>query len=366
MGVKISKFEGSSVAELLYNRIIEKQITVVPLEGECFDSTLRRLVEILGDQQIIFQIGFGSNNAYNRYIDFIVKEKGIKPPITWVSGGTYKSDLSGIYTVAINSEACVPIQKGEDIIGYKVTDDFAEYLYMSNILPDNTDNSRENQVVSCFESIKAIVEKQDMNLNNIVRTWFFNNNILEWYNSFNKIRTKIYHENNMMKKVVPASTGIGAANPFNKELVMNLLAIKPISSFLKIREVESPLQSTAQSYGSIFSRAVEINTPLFRKMLVSGTASICKDGRTMYESDVVKQMEYTFEVIKCVLDSNGMAFQDVTRAICYFKEKDHIRLFDEHYNNKNVFIPQIIKSNNTVCRPDLLFEIELDAVKSLD
>lgn len=366
MSIELTNSKGISTAELSYMGITEKHITVVPLEGESYDSTFQRLVDAVREQQIIFQIGFGSYEAYSRYIEFVVKEKGIKPPVTWVGGGTDISDLSGIFTISINGDVCIPIYMNEDIIGYKVTDDYAEYVYMSNIQPEKAHDSRESQVMSCFDSIKSIFENTGMDFNNIVRTWFYNNNLLEWYNSFNKIRTEFYLKNNVTKYIVPASTGIGGSNYFHKDLVLSLLAMKPLNSSCKIREADSPLQSSAQSYGSTFSRAVEISTPFFRKLLISGTAPIAKDGKSIPETDVIKQIEYTFDVIKCLLDCSGMDLKDVTRVFCYFKEKEHIRLFNEYYSSNKIFPTHIIMTNNIICRPELLFEIELDAIKSLD
>jgi len=66
-----------------------------------------------------------------------------------------------------------------------------------------------------------------------------------------------------------------------------------------------PEQCPASSYGSAFSRAVEIGSTGFRRLLVSGTASIGRDGKTEHIGDARAQIERSMQVVKPFLNRGG-------------------------------------------------------------
>ena len=99
-------------------------------------------------------------------------------------------------------------------------------------------------------------------------------------------------------------------------------------------------------------------------MLVSGTASIAADGTTMHLDDVDKQIERTMDVVDAILKSRDMDWADVTRGIVYFRDVDDVPRFDDFCRARHLpAMPLVVVGKVIVCREDLLFEIELDAVK---
>jgi len=100
-----------------------------------------------------------------------------------------------------------------------------------------------------------------------------------------------------------------------------------------------------------------------RRLYVSGTASISQDGRSIYVGDVERQVERTMEVVEAILKSRDMGWPDVTRAIAYYKQAADCPLAGGYC--KGLELPEfpVALVKNDICRNDLLFEIEVDAIK---
>jgi enamine deaminase RidA (YjgF/YER057c/UK114 family) len=127
------------------------------------------------------------------------------------------------------------------------------------------------------------------------------------------------------------------------------------------REVGSPLQCPAPAYGSAFSRAMEIDSGGWRRLTISGTASIQPDGKTAWEGDARKQVDLTMEVIAAILQARGMNFGDTTRATAYYRKPEYKQHFDAWRKERDLELMPVVDTHSTVCRDDLLFELELDA-----
>ena len=127
--------------------------------------------------------------------------------------------------------------------------------------------------------------------------------------------------------------------------------------------MESPLQCPATDYRSAFSRAAEVSLPSHRQLYVSGTASIEPGGATIHVDDTAKQIELTMEVVKAILESRGMGWSDTTRAIAYLRHNDERPLLQDWLDRNGIKDWPLITVQSDVCRDDLLYEIELDAIK---
>lgn len=88
-----------------------------------------------------------------------------------------------------------------------------------------------------------------MELPNLVRTWLYLDHILDWYDDFNRVRNTFFERNGVFDGLVPASTGIGCANPHGSALVAKGLAVLPKQP-PPPRAVPSPLQCPANDYQS--------------------------------------------------------------------------------------------------------------------
>lgn len=249
----------------------------------------------------------------------------------------------------------------EDVcVGHEFEDAHIKY-YMLNVLPDNEDASKYDQTNNLFERSHAILQGLGLNFSDTIRIWLFIQDILSWYGDLNKARDQFFGCHDIFNKLVPASTGIGVMNLQNKALVANVLAVIPKTSDATLQSVDSPLQNPALDYKSSFSRAVKVSTPDNDRLYISGTASIDKSGDTVFVDDTSAQIEMTMQVVHAILNNAGMDWADTVTALAYFKDRKDFRLFDDYCRANGIKLPHI-KLHADVCRDDLLFELELDAM----
>ncbi|MHC4708700.1 MAG: RidA family protein, partial [Planctomycetota bacterium] len=226
----------------------------------------------------------------------------------------------------------------------------------------DSSHSDTEQARETFEKMEQALGHAQMDFSHVVRTWLYINRILAWYDDFNSVRNGFFAERRVLERTMPASTGIGAGNCAGAAVVAEAFAIKPKRDTVRIQEVTSPLQCPAPDYKSSFSRAVEVAFSDHRRLYVSGTASIQRDGTTAHIGDTAKQIALTMEVVEAILDSRRMSFSDVSRAIAYFKDIDDAPLFDTYCQKEGLSLLPIAVAHGDICRDELLFEIELDAV----
>ncbi|HBG28828.1 MAG: hypothetical protein A2Y10_03600 [Planctomycetes bacterium GWF2_41_51] len=248
----------------------------------------------------------------------------------------------------------------DEYAGCEFDDDYANY-YMLRILPDNKSISKFEQTKNIFEKSHNILKSRGCNFSDTIRTWLFADDILSWYGDLNKARNIFFEHHDIYNKLVPASTGIGVRNHYDTALAVQLLAVKPKNNNVIAQIVNSPLQCPALNYKSSFSRAIKINVPDHRRLYVSGTASIDMNGKTIYLNDTKAQLEFTMQVVKAIMDEAGMDWSNAVSSMAYFKYKEDFGLFDDYCNRQNIKLPHI-KVQADVCRDDLLFELELDAI----
>ena len=318
------------------------------------------------NSDIVQQYVFGGIQHYSAGMKAIEKTCGqINWPITWLQGdGCTGEELTATQAYAITGDCYKPLVFEGKIVGGVYEDQDARYCLIGDLLPDDISASRQEQTRNVFEKMDRILKTVGMNFLNVVRTWMYLEKLLDWYDEFNVVRTKFFEDFGVFDNLVPASTGIGVANPAGAALITDLFAVKPKTDQVKIFEVESPLQCSATDYRSSFSRAVEVALPDHRSIYVSGTASIEPGGKTIHIDDVKKQVDLTMEVAKAILQGRGMDWKDTVRGIAYFKDIKNAHLFTEYCQKHNLPKMPFALSHSDICRDDLLFEIELDAVKA--
>ena len=173
------------------------------------------------------------------------------------------------------------------------------------------------------------------------------------------MRNEFFHRKKVFQGLVPASTGIGGRNPDGAALVAGLWAAQPVNESARVREVGSPLQGSALKYGSAFSRAVLMEGAGWRRLLVSGTASIDPGGRSVHGGDLARQIGTSMKVTEALLESCGFDSDDITRATGYLKDRQDVSSAGGCGGQSR----QLMFVQADICRPELLFEIELDALR---
>ncbi len=284
-------------------------------------------------------------------------------PLLWSDDGCDTSTvLGGIQVWAVAGLPVKPLQHNGIVLGMLFEDDDARYCRLSGLAPADPADSLASQATQVFQTLNEALSVADMDFSHVIRTWFYNRNIVSWYNEFNGVRDHFFREMRVFDRLVPASTGVGGHNIVGAALMAGALAIQTKTDAVRAFAVPSPLQCPALEYGSSFSRAVELAYPDHRRLFISGTASICPDGKTVHLGDVDGQVERTMDVVEAILDSRGMTWADTTRAIAYFKFAADAPAFTRYAERYNLSKFPVLTMPNDICRDDLLFELELDAV----
>lgn len=315
--------------------------------------------------RIVTQQVFGGFDFYSASMNALKKNNGqLSWPVMWLQGDGCKGpNLSGTLAYAVEADSFKPIEIDGKIIGAAFEDNYAEYCMLGNMLPADISLSRSAQARDVFEKIEAALQfGAGMDFSNVIRSWFYLDHILDWYDEFNRVRTDFFTERGVFNGLMPASTGIGAANYARAALVADILAVKPKNNNVTISEVTSPLQCSAADYKSSFARAVEVAAPDYRKLYISGTASIAPGGETVHIDNTEKQIALTMEVVSAILQSRKMDWHEVSRAIAYFRDITEKPLFDKYCRENDLPVLPVVASHCHVCRDDLLFELELDAI----
>jgi enamine deaminase RidA (YjgF/YER057c/UK114 family) len=276
-------------------------------------------------------------------------------------GGDLNCPVSALYVHSVKGASVVPVWFGGQIVGTVFEDAHARYCQLNDVLPERR-LDRGKQVRQVLERCEFALNSVGMEFGDVIRTWFHLDQILDFYDVFNLERNAFFKERGVFDRLVPASTGVGGANRDGTAVICNLLAVQAKDDRVVTRVVSSPLQCPAPEYGSSFSRAVELETPDHRRLFISGTASIEMGGETVHSEDVDRQVERTMDVVLAMIESRGMEWSDVTRAIGYVRYRRDRLAFERYCSLRNMSPGPVVIVENDVCREDLLFELELDAI----
>ncbi|MCX7048667.1 MAG: translation initiation inhibitor [Candidatus Sumerlaeota bacterium] len=283
-------------------------------------------------------------------------------PVTWVNSITNPSP-AGTLVWALTDTAVTPVMLDNRIVGSAWEDADCRWRRLGDLRPALAHASLARQASETFVSMEGALLASGMSFSNVARTWLYNDDILAWYKEFNLARDAFFRTRGVYDRMVPASTGIGGGNPFGTAIIAQALAVDFKTPQAKVFAVPSPLQCPALEYGSSFSRAVELDFPDHRRLLISGTASINPDGQTAYPEDMAGQVKLTMEVTGAILSSREMSWADVTRAIVYVARAGDEAVYYRYCASQGLKdIPEVVTYND-ICRSDLLFEIEVDAIR---
>jgi 2-iminobutanoate/2-iminopropanoate deaminase len=148
------------------------------------------------------------------------------------------------------------------------------------------------------------------------------------------------------------------------EATHNVIPKKAISAPQTLNE--------APIYGSAFSRGLRLDIKGITILLISGTASVDEEGRTVHPGDFAAQTWRTYRNITGLLESEGATWNDVVRTTCYLRdiERDYAefnRLRTQFLKEQGLNpLPASTGIQAILCRPDLLVEIEAMAIFDAD
>ena len=342
-------------------------LTVRPLAGEGIREMFGRLAMALKDLDldIAHLTVFGSVSASEAGMGAMRQLFGcIDWPTTWIEGDACDgAPIAGMQVFAFARSKVHRIRLGGQVVGSVFEDGSAKHCLLSSLAPAQGSTPRAEQTRRTLALLEKALAQGGFELADLVRTWFFLDDILAWYAEFNHARTEVYSGIKFRSGSMPASTGVGGRNTTAVALTLAAWAVQPANSATRVQEISSPLQCPAPTYGSSFCRAMEIGSASGRNLLVSGTASIAPHGETLWKGSVHKQVDLTMEVLEAILHSRNFTFSDLTRAVAYFSRRSDVLAFADWCARRDVRSLPIVIARCDICRDDLLFEIEADAWK---
>ncbi|MGO8764019.1 MAG: Rid family hydrolase [Limisphaerales bacterium] len=343
-------------------------ITVEPLPGEKIGEMFGRLSATIRELEatVLHLLVFGSVSGSSAATEAMRRTfGGLDWPVTWVEGAACDgSPIAGLQAFAFVGGEVQRIRLGGRVVGSMFEDGAFRHCLLGGVGPEQKNSPRAEQTKQTLGHLADALAQGGFSFADVMRTWFFLDDMLAWYDEFNRARTQIYSGIKFKTGSLPASTGIGGRNPAAAALVAGAWAARPLSANAHVKEAASPLQCPAPAYGSSFSRAMELSSPTGQRLFISGTASISPDGRTLWQEDTRRQVAQTMQVVEAILESRGLSWSDLTRATAYFKRAADVRIFHEWCAEKGLIFIPVILANSDVCRNDLLFELELDAWRS--
>jgi enamine deaminase RidA (YjgF/YER057c/UK114 family) len=127
-------------------------------------------------------------------------------------------------------------------------------------------------------------------------------------------------------------------------------------------------EAYAYAKPSSFSRGMRIDLNGLTILLISGTASIDEDGKSVHTGDFRAQLRRTFWNISKLLEAEGATWKDIVRTTCYLRdiERDYEAFNEERtafYREQDLDpLPASTGIQAILCRPELLVEIEAIAM----
>lgn len=354
---------------LLVNEIVKEKgdwlfMQLIPESGETMSEFCQRLSQLLSsyDRQLVKVTCFGDLVNQPACELELTSAFGQQFPLTWIEGETCTdSFMNGMQVWAFKGQLEYFQAKG-DVKGCYFEDEQGSYLFTGDLLSAPAQNPEEGYA-DLLGQINSVLNEKGFTFNDIVRTWYYLDDILSWYDAFNRVRTHFFKQYGVFEKLVPASTGVSGKNKRGTAVTMELLAFRPKVETVDLKQVQSPLQNEAGEYGSSFSRAIRIGTDAYQWMTISGTASILPSGETANIGDVQKQIAHSFEVIGQMVKNEGYSFNDITRATAYLKDHSSYELLQSFLNENPEYQVPLVVTQNIICRDDLLFEVEMDLLK---
>jgi enamine deaminase RidA (YjgF/YER057c/UK114 family) len=351
--------------------------------GSAAQAAYRKIAKILQDQglAILQERLFGSLTARASVLaarNAALSAASISPegPVTYIQGQPPWGDgLAGVIIQAVrgrhHQDRVWTIRDQGQSVGRGWRQGDATFLVLQNLqglAPNgNGANAPPHQARRLIQRAARLLAAQGASYRDVVRTWFYLSDILAWYPEFNQARSAVYRElgllpnNGDRPRRLPASTGIcGEVFPAAAGVLDLLAVVGPRESRPQVRQLSSPAQPDALTYGSAFSRGALIRQPEISMIQVSGTAAIDGQGRSLYPGDVRGQIDCTFDKIAALLAQEGASLTDIAAACVFVKRPEDAQVYQERAAARGLEnLPAVIMVAD-VCRRELLFEIDAE------
>jgi enamine deaminase RidA (YjgF/YER057c/UK114 family) len=300
-------------------------------------------------------------------------DNAIIPP-THIEGAPCTGNgVAGIHVIAARPSTIDSVETiywGGAPCGRRIVGDEASYLALSDparLVPAEVRTQPSNETREALLLAGEMLREHDWSFADVRRTWFYLDDILSWYDDFNRARNDVFKSfgllNGSPESVIPASTGIRGCNARGHRCTFDLLATRPLEGReLSVERLRNPLQNEAPDYGSSFSRGLSVATDRCRYFLVSGTASIDEQGNTVHAGDFDSQAKRTIDNIESLLASGGAVFDDICQASAFIKFPEDVERMHQILRQRGLESLPLVCTIEDICRDDLLVELDATAV----
>jgi enamine deaminase RidA (YjgF/YER057c/UK114 family) len=340
------------------------------------EGLYRELASILHSQglQILHERVYGKLDFYERFVEIRGECLNLEnEPFSYVEGQPCRgSGLAGIQVHAAKAAA------NEDIwtvcydnrpCGRSWKRQGTTYVYLAGITGSKPAGCRYEQTMDMFEKIDRILASQNLRFGHVVRTWIYLEDILDWYDKFNSIRTNTLMELGLIPDRIddseidtiylPASTGISGKNPDRLPSLCDVLAI---AGDLQATILPGVSQRSAFRYGSAFSRGVYVEEKEYCQIFVSGTAAIDDRGNSLFPENVEAQITRTVESVEALIGEKGASLNDICCATVFLKRPEDLAVFKKVAKRFDLKHLPAVYVTADICRRELLFEMDALAV----
>jgi len=317
---------------------------------------------------------FGTLDFYETYTH--IRERFLdsaQRPFSYIQGAPiHGKGLSGIQIHAVkpvSDESPRVLYNRKRPCGSIWKRDDTTFVYLTGLHGLRTGGRHGSQASSMFEAMQHILDSQSEDCRNVVRTWIYLADILDWYDTFNAVRTEKFRSFGLIPASVeksdidpvylPASTGIGGCNPAGTSCYGDVLAV---SGKTRVSMLQGIRQPSAYSYGSAFSRGICIEEKECRQIFVSGTAAIGPNGRSLYPHDAEAQIRTTLEAVEELIGGKGATFEDIGSATVYLKRTGDWNVYEKLAGRLRLMNLPAVFIIADICRDELLFEMDAIAV----
>lgn len=232
------------------------------------------------------------------------------------------------------------------------------YSFQGNLLSDNSDSY--GQMRDIFEEYSRYLEERKLNVaEHCARTWIYVRDVDINYAGIVKARRELFDSWGLKADThYVASTGINGLTKDHTNLVaMDTYSVTGLEKseiqYLHAYENLSP----THLYGVTFERGTALHFEDRTQILISGTASIDKEGQIVAPGDINSQTERTFENIKALLEETGAGFEDIAQMIVYIRDTADFNKVEKYISGHFPEVPKVV-TWAPVCRPGWLVEVE--------
>ncbi len=341
--------------------------------AEAAENIYRELAAVLdsNSMQILHERVFGSLEFHEsftcirqKYFDFA------QEPFSYIQGGPCRGELfAGVQVHAIKPASGNDhwvIRDNDRPCGRGWRHNDATYINLAGIAGwESGVGGREVQASLMFEKINQLLASQSARFCDVARIWVYLEDILEWYDGFNSIRTEKFRDFGLMPQSVaeseiehlylPASTGVGGRNRAGAASIADVLAI---AGDIRVSVLPGVRQRSAYRYGSAFSRGVCVQDRDYDQIFVSGTAAIDQQGSSLHSNDVEAQITRTLETVESLIGEKGAKFENIRSATVYLKRPEDLDKYRRIAAGFGMTRMPAICIVADLCRDELLFEMD--------